>query len=408
MKKIDIFDKKEPHQDSRRAQGMVEFALVLPILLLLVFGIIEFGRLLFMFVSVSSASREGARYGAAVGDVGDGTLRYQDCDGIVAAASRVGVLAGITDADVVIQYDDGTNIKPYSCPDVQDVFGAPIVLGDRIIVTVTRNFNPIVPLVNIPPIPISATTARTIVRDVGVRGTPLPTPTKKPTITPTDTIEPTATETPKHTEKKPSPTPTETHTPTDVPTPTLGPSPTEPGPPPPTKIPGCDPASYEINPVLRADENGISSVYLGIQNTGAVTLTISGIVFDWPPPINDPLIQDPPLKLGEIRFDTQTGAGTNCNPSGEDPPTTTCIWKAQTGSEPTTHIHVSSFIGGLEDRQLVPTSLKQLRFVFKNTLKSSFHDTYDPNPFPYNVSVYFETESSECVVEGFKTNYIHP
>ena len=53
-------------------QGMVEFALVLPLLLLLVYGVIEAGRLLFIYSAVFTSSREGARYGSASGDVGGG------------------------------------------------------------------------------------------------------------------------------------------------------------------------------------------------------------------------------------------------------------------------------------------------------------------------------------------------
>ncbi len=44
----------------------VEFALVLPVLVLLVFGIIEFGRAFNAYVTVTHAAREGARM-AAVG-----------------------------------------------------------------------------------------------------------------------------------------------------------------------------------------------------------------------------------------------------------------------------------------------------------------------------------------------------
>ena len=40
----------------------VEFALILPLLLLLILSLIDFGRLFFVQVSVTSASREGARY----------------------------------------------------------------------------------------------------------------------------------------------------------------------------------------------------------------------------------------------------------------------------------------------------------------------------------------------------------
>jgi Flp pilus assembly protein TadG len=406
---IDLQNNKEgSNREKQRAQGMLEFALVLPILLLLMFGIIEFGRLLFMYVSVSSASREAARYGAAVGDVGGGTLRYQDCDGIVAAASRVGVLAGITAADVVIQYDDGTNIKANSCPEVQDVFGSPIYLGDRIVVTVSRNFQPIVPLVNIPAVPISATTARTIVRDVGVKGTPLPTPTKKPTATPTDTLEPTATETPKKTPKK-SPTPTLTFTSTDIPTstPTFtftpeGPTATNPPTLTPTPIPSCNPSTYKIIEVLQPDQSGdIFSVYLRLKNPDVSTsdLTLTGLIFDWPP---KDLGQDSALTLKQIAFG-ETGDGKLCGETG------TCVWTGAPIYD--TNISVcesgcdETFTGAASLRVMTPGQEKTFKFIFHKLLKSSFNEIYDPNPYPYNV---FLVMDNSCYIETLMTHYIHP
>lgn len=44
--------------------AMVEFALVLPLLLVLVFGIMEFGAILYNQAVITNASREGARYAA--------------------------------------------------------------------------------------------------------------------------------------------------------------------------------------------------------------------------------------------------------------------------------------------------------------------------------------------------------
>jgi Flp pilus assembly protein TadG len=46
---------------------MVEFALALPLLLLLIFGILEVGRMVFTYSSVVNASREAVRYGSATG-----------------------------------------------------------------------------------------------------------------------------------------------------------------------------------------------------------------------------------------------------------------------------------------------------------------------------------------------------
>ena len=48
---------------SQRGGSMVEFALILPILIILVFGIIEFGILIYNQQVLTNAAREGARRG---------------------------------------------------------------------------------------------------------------------------------------------------------------------------------------------------------------------------------------------------------------------------------------------------------------------------------------------------------
>ena len=49
-----------------KGQTLVEFALILPVLLLLVIGMLQFGRVLSVWLIVSNSAREGARY-AAIG-----------------------------------------------------------------------------------------------------------------------------------------------------------------------------------------------------------------------------------------------------------------------------------------------------------------------------------------------------
>ena len=53
------------HDVTRRGRGdsIVEFALVLPILLLILFGILEVGRVLDAWIVVQNAARQGARVG---------------------------------------------------------------------------------------------------------------------------------------------------------------------------------------------------------------------------------------------------------------------------------------------------------------------------------------------------------
>lgn len=53
---------------TEKGQAMVEMALVLPILILIVFGITEFGRIFSAKLIVTNASREGARYASVNGN----------------------------------------------------------------------------------------------------------------------------------------------------------------------------------------------------------------------------------------------------------------------------------------------------------------------------------------------------
>ncbi len=46
-----------------RGQALVEMALVIPVLLLLLVGICEFGRILGAYMVINNLAREGARYG---------------------------------------------------------------------------------------------------------------------------------------------------------------------------------------------------------------------------------------------------------------------------------------------------------------------------------------------------------
>lgn len=46
---------------SRRGQSLVEMAMVLPVLTLLTFGLVDFGRAYYFQVSITNAAREGAR-----------------------------------------------------------------------------------------------------------------------------------------------------------------------------------------------------------------------------------------------------------------------------------------------------------------------------------------------------------
>ena len=85
-----------------RGQGLVEFSLIMPLLLLVIVSIVDFGRLMFTISSVASASRDAARYGASVGTDAFDIAHYQDCTGIRGTVER---LSYFLELNIVIEFD---------------------------------------------------------------------------------------------------------------------------------------------------------------------------------------------------------------------------------------------------------------------------------------------------------------
>jgi Flp pilus assembly protein TadG len=56
--------KGERFWKSQRGQSLVELALTLPVIILVLFGILEFGRISYSYIVITHAAREGARAGA--------------------------------------------------------------------------------------------------------------------------------------------------------------------------------------------------------------------------------------------------------------------------------------------------------------------------------------------------------
>lgn len=56
---------------NEKGQALVEFAIILPILLLLIMGILQFGMLINSYLTLENSSREGARLGIVGGTNSD-------------------------------------------------------------------------------------------------------------------------------------------------------------------------------------------------------------------------------------------------------------------------------------------------------------------------------------------------
>lgn len=155
-------------------QGLVEFALALPILMTLIFGIIEGGHLMFSYISLASAGREASRYAAGIGNDPAGTVMYNDCAGIRNAAKRIGSFAGVDDADIQIFHDagPGTAQTPYCNPSAT----AALSRGDRIVVQINANYAPIVPLIPLPAMTLHTENAHTLLEGAEVEAVNPPVP----------------------------------------------------------------------------------------------------------------------------------------------------------------------------------------------------------------------------------------
>jgi len=300
-----MFKKYFRNEKKSPAQAMVEFALVLPILLLVVYGLLEAGRLLFIYASVTTASRQAVRYASATGENDSGTPRFMDCSGITAAANSVAFIVNFDTINITYDRPDpnnpgnlksikGMNTDPTvanECPTLASMPGAAtgqvIQNGDRVKVYVDAQYTPIVPLVPFDPFTITAESSRTVIVTVSVAvtappatweaSTPTPslTPTNTPTDTPTATNTPTDTPTPIYT-FTPSNTPTATKIPSKTPTPTDTATPTNTGTSTPTPI-VCSAFNLSNGP-LQISGNTMS---MTISNTTGFVLDTSQIFVAW-------------------------------------------------------------------------------------------------------------------------------
>ncbi|MEO5887735.1 MAG: TadE/TadG family type IV pilus assembly protein [Anaerolineales bacterium] len=222
-----------------RAQAMVEFAITLPILMALLVGILEVGRMIFIYSAVNNASREAARYASAIGREDDfGYEKYRYCDGIEDMANRSAFL--ITLSSITITYDTGPSTSSFgTCnysggedPDIS------VDAGDRVQVEVQADYKPMVRLIPIGNRTFTSSSARTFLGYVELGGSLANTRTPGPTVTPSNT--PTETATPSDTPTAtntldpavtlasftPLPSSTPTFTPSSTPTSTLTSTPT--------------------------------------------------------------------------------------------------------------------------------------------------------------------------------------
>lgn len=211
-----------------KAQALVEFALVVPVMLMVIFAIIETARLLHAWITIENGARFGVRY-AVTGEYKDTYCAGYDggvCDEYIeretaripsihdaarSGAAGIWVDPGVADgvagflkvtvcsnkSGIVFFPPDAGTITSADCQPTEDAGGP----GDRVNVTVDFDHPLIAPILSsmIPKIRLSASRRGLVekfrtTRVVGLPAT-MSVPTFTATTTPTDTITPTSTTT---------------------------------------------------------------------------------------------------------------------------------------------------------------------------------------------------------------------
>lgn len=101
----------------REGQGLVEFALTLPILLLFVLGLIDMGRILFAYADSSNALREALRHAVLMGYTDASYRPYLDCPTM---ADRAANGYFVLPDNVTITYKKSSAGTTYNCTTVND------------------------------------------------------------------------------------------------------------------------------------------------------------------------------------------------------------------------------------------------------------------------------------------------
>jgi hypothetical protein len=123
-----------------RGQALVEFALILPLLVLVLVGIFDAGRLIFAYHTLNNAAREGGRQAI----VDQTAAHIQD------RAAQHAVALGVAPADVVVDYRDASDPEtPNSCltADGDPALGTDEIFGCLAVVRVPYEYTAATPII---------------------------------------------------------------------------------------------------------------------------------------------------------------------------------------------------------------------------------------------------------------------
>ncbi len=121
-------------RERSRGQGLAEFALVLPIFLILFFVVVDFGTAIFTYNSLTNAAREGARL----------AIVNQDTTSVINRAKAQVSIAELNVPNVTVNFyqeaTDGTADTSATC--------SPPAVGCLAVVSFEATYRPITPIIS--------------------------------------------------------------------------------------------------------------------------------------------------------------------------------------------------------------------------------------------------------------------
>lgn len=121
---------EQARRDARKGQALVEFAIVLPVLLLVLLGVFEFARVLFVYTNLFNAAREGVRYGI---------VQPRDLAGVYQHVEERIDLVPVDDVRLHVWYDKGPGTTIFTDT-------AFLAVGDRLVVDLRYSLSFVTPV----------------------------------------------------------------------------------------------------------------------------------------------------------------------------------------------------------------------------------------------------------------------
>lgn len=142
-------------QASRRGsgQGLVEFALVLPIIVLMIFGLVDLGRAVFTYNTLAQAARQASRT----------AIVNQDVNAVRAVAASSGATLGLGSSNVDVCFK-ASGSSQQDCSNAGADPCSTLAIGCLAIVSAHIDFSPLTPIIGslFSSIPLSSTSIQPI------------------------------------------------------------------------------------------------------------------------------------------------------------------------------------------------------------------------------------------------------